>query len=286
MTDFEVQWIEHTSNERPVLEKLGTDLGIHPLAIEDCLHANQRSKFDDFENHQLLVWFLYAGGEVYELEFVLFPHMVLLVTDGPPPSGKTWREFLNVGRTHRDGPHMLYQALDRATDISEANLGKLFELISEFEEHLFAGSGDPKHLMRHKRDLARAELALSSLSSVVAQWQRFQTPKDDLRWRLRDLLDHTERLHQRIVFHRLQIASTMDMYWGITAKRTNDQIKKLTLVASIAVPLSFWTSFWGMNFTHLPFDKPWAMPFAFGAMVGSVVLIYFTLKHKGYFRQD
>lgn len=277
-----MQWIEQLSSDRIKLEAMGRELGIHPLAIEDCLHSNQRAKFEDFENHQLLVWFTYANDQIYELEFVVFPHLVILVTSEPPPKGATWREYLNIGRMHRDGYHMLYQALDRATDLSSGNIRPLFEDIIEFEDRLFERTPDPRALLELKRRLAHAEFALSYLSSVVAQWQRFLNPKDDLRWRLRDLWDHCERVHQGLVFHRLQIASTMDMYWGITAKKTNEQIKKLTLVASIAVPLSFWTSFWGMNFENLPFNKPWALPAALTLMLATVFLIYFTLRHKGY----
>ena len=285
MSDFEVQWIEQSANDRARLEELGRELGIHPLAVEDCLNRNQRAKFEDFENHQLLVWFAYIGGEIHELEFIIFPHILILVTSEKPPRGETWRQYLNINRTHRDAYHMLYQALDRATDYSEASVRPLFDNISEFEDLLFEKAADPRALLKLKRELSQAELALAFLSSVAGQWQRFLNPKDDLRWRLRDLWDHCERLHQALIFHRTQIASTMDMYWGFSAKRTNDQIKKLTLVASVAVPLSFWSSFWGMNFVALPFDKAWALPAAIAIMVGTVIAVLVMFKNKGYWKE-
>jgi Mg2+ and Co2+ transporter CorA len=141
-------------------------------------------------------------------------------------------------------------------------------------------------LLKLKSELARAEFALSYLSSVVAQWQRFLNPKDDLRWRLRDLWDHSERIHHALIFHRTQIASAMEMYWGVTAKRTNDQIKKLTLIAAVSVPLGFWTSFWGMNFQVLPFDRPWAFGLALGVMALSLTAVVFFLRRRGYWEKE
>lgn len=285
MLNSSLRWIEARAEDRATVERLGKELGIHPLAIEDCLHSNQRAKFEEFEGHFLLVWFVFLKGKVYELEFVVFPGTVLLVTSDAPPKGESWREYLQISTTHVDANHLLYQALDRAMDYSTQNVLPLFDAIDEFEDNLLSKTSDPRELLRLKRQLNQAEFALGYLSSVVGQWQRYLNPKDDLRWRLRDLWDHCERFHQAVVFHRMQIATAMDMYWGETARRTNDQIKKLTLIASFSVPLGFWTSFWGMNFTALPFDKPWAIPLALGLMALSAVFVYFILRKKGIWGQ-
>jgi magnesium transporter len=281
-----IQWIEQFSSEREVLEKLGKELGIHPLAIEDCLHSNQRAKFDDFESHQLLVWFTLINGKIYELEFVILPKTILLVTNGPPPTNESWFKYLNLSNHHRDCYHLLYQALDRSMDHSAENIIPLFSGIDEFERNLFEGIPDPRDLLVLKRRLSDAEYALGYLPSVVGQFQRFLNPKDDLRWRLRDLLDHCERVHQRLVFHRTQVGGAMEMYWGITAKRTNDRIKKLTLITSIAIPLTFWTSFWGMNFEALPFSSRTFFMAALVLMILSTTGVYFFLRRKGYWEKE
>ncbi|MEW6057059.1 MAG: CorA family divalent cation transporter [Bdellovibrionota bacterium] len=286
MVESEVQWIELLSTDRASLEKLAAELGIHPLAVEDCVNHNQRAKFEDFEKHQFLVWFAFIHGEVYELEFVVFPKTILLVTNAPAPNGSSWHAFLQLGSHHRDSAHLLYQALDRTLDLSAKNVLPLFGAIDEFEENmLHHKQGDLHNLLKLKRQLARAEYALSYLAAVVGQLQQFLNPRDDLRWRLRDLWDHCQRVYQALVFHRVQIANTMDMYWGVTARRTNDQIKKLTLLASVSVPLTFWTSFWGMNFAVIPFDKPWLFLVALGTMALSILGVFVFLKSRGFWEE-
>jgi magnesium transporter len=281
-----IVWIEKLSSERESVENTGKQLGVHPLAIEDCLHSNQRAKFDDFETHQLLVWFAYLGNKIYELEFVIFPKTILLVSSGPPPVGDQWFQYLKLSPNHHDSYHLLYQALDRSMDLSAQNIAPLFAGIDEFERQLFEGAADPRDLLILKRQLSGAEYALGYLPSVVGQFQKFLIPKDDLRWRLRDLLDHCERVHQRLIFHRTQVASAMEMYWGITAKRTNDRIKKLTLITSIAIPLTFWSSFWGMNFEAIPFSSRTLFAVALLLMALSTAIVYFMLKRKGYWEKE
>ena len=280
--DKKIEWREHLAGEAEAISRTAAELGMHPLAVEDCLRRNQRAKFDDYETHQLLVWFVCLPSQVVELEFVVFPGTLVLVASAPAPRGGSWREFLGISGEAPDVHHLLYQALDFALDMTEARAKSLFSDITKFEDALFKDKAEPLRLIGLKRALAGMGFATASLGSVVSQWQRFLNPKDDLRWRMRDLFDHCERIQQALVFHQTQVAATMDMYWGLTSKRTNDQIKKLTMVASVSVPLTVWASFWGMNFQSIPFDKTWLLFAALALMALSVAAVAWYLKARGY----
>jgi magnesium transporter len=275
-------WREFLLTDQDSIRRAAHDLAMHPLALEDCLKSNQRAKFDDYENHQLLVWFVCLEDEIVELEFVRFDAALLVVASRPTPDNRPWKDFLGITENGADTNHLLFHALDAATDLTETNTKQLFGALATVESALFHEKTDPIRLLDLKHNLARMELATSSLASVANQWLRFLNPKDDLRWRMRDVIDHCERVHQGLVFHEAQIASSMDMYWGMTAKRTNDQIKKLSLIASIAIPLNVWAAFWGMNFQILPFDKSWLFGLAISLMIGSVATVAWFLKSKGY----
>jgi Mg2+ and Co2+ transporter CorA len=67
-----VQWHEILSEKVSELEYYARENNIHPLALEDCIHRDQRPKLEDYGNHQFLVWFMVAGGITYELQFVIF----------------------------------------------------------------------------------------------------------------------------------------------------------------------------------------------------------------------
>lgn len=87
-----IKWSEIYSTDTAGLSELAAKLKVHQLALEDCYQRDQRPKLDDFENHQFLVWFLLAGGKIYEIQFLIFPDQLVVVPHDPPPSGESWAE--------------------------------------------------------------------------------------------------------------------------------------------------------------------------------------------------
>lgn len=277
-----VTCLEVLSTDSTSFAKIASDLTVHPLALEDCQHRDQRAKLDDYESQQLLVWFMLANDEVYELQFLIFPHALVMVPHQAPPAGATWTEFLKLTPNHRDVWHALYQALDRSTDITWQELRKITKTVDEFEEDVFLKDVQPQDLITLKRRLNEIDFSIGHLTSVSEQIINLSQPSGDLAWKLRDLHDHCERIDRTIALYRAQIATTIDLYWGLQANRTNGQIKKLSLLASISVPLTFWSSFWGMNFQVIPFHRPELLAIAVGIMLLSAALTMWFLVRKGY----
>lgn len=251
-----IKWIEILSTQAEELKTLAASLNVHPLALEDCLHRDQQPKLEDYETHKLLVWFMLAKGHVYEIQFLIFDDQILMVPHEKPPECMTWREYLKVSDNQKDSWHMLYQAIDRATDVTWQEVWQLFYKLDEFEQKMFKSDVKPQSLLLLKKKLNQIDYSIGNLSTVARQLQNSYHVKDDLRWKLRDLFDHCERLNRSITLYKSQIATTIELFWGLQANRTNRQIKKLSLLASLAVPLTFWTSFWGMNFGVIPFSNP------------------------------
>lgn len=277
-----VEWIEVLSTEQEKFNELANKLNVNPLATEDCLHRDQRPKLDDYESHQLLVWFLFADSRIYEIQFIIFQDQLVVVPHDPPPVGKTWGEYLKIQSHHRDVWHLLYQALDRATDITWQEIRKLFAQVDEFEQEMFKTNFSPQALLLVKKQLNQIDFSIGHLSSLAKQLQNLCSLEGDIAWKLRDLFDHCERIYRSIGFYRSQIATTIELFWGLQANRTNNQIKKLSLLASIAVPLTFWASFWGMNFEFIPFSSPKLFFIAISLMGLSVVVTFWLLIRKGY----
>lgn len=273
---------EVSSTDASSFSQIAAELGAHPLAVEDCQHRDQRAKLDDYENQQLLVWFMFAKDEVYELQFLIFPNALVLVPHQSPPSGQNWTEFLKLTPHHKDVWHALYQALDRATDVTWQELRLITNRIDNFEEEVFLKEIQPQDLIILKRRLNEIDYSIGHLSSVSEQIINLSQPSGDLAWKLRDLHDHCERIDRTISLYRAQIATTIDLYWGMQANRTNGQIKRLSLLASISVPLTFWSSFWGMNFQVIPFHQPELLVTAIGIMILSAALTMWFLVRKGY----
>lgn len=80
------------------------------------------------------------------------------------------------------------------------------------------------------------------------------------------------------------ISSLSDLYFNNNNLRMNNVIKKLTIVSTIFIPLTFMVGVWGMNFEFMPELKwQYGYQFAWGIMFGIVVLAVFYLKRKKWF---
>ncbi|NBX93041.1 MAG: hypothetical protein EB078_08920 [Proteobacteria bacterium] len=209
-----INWLEIRSSSVSELETLGRDSQIHPLVIEDCIHRNQRAKLEDFDTHQFLVWFMVAKGRVYELQFIVLPSTLVFVPHEPPPEETIWKDFFKINDSAKDVWHMLYQALDRVSDVTGNEVKAIGVEINAFESKVFGEKFDPSSVLVLKRRLSEMEHAIEHLRSVPKQLQNFYQNKDDLTWKWRDLSDHCERAFRNVMYFRSQIGSTLDLYWG------------------------------------------------------------------------
>ena len=80
------------------------------------------------------------------------------------------------------------------------------------------------------------------------------------------------------------ISSLSDLYFNNNNLRMNNVIKKLTIVSTIFIPLTFMVGVWGMNFEFMP-ELKWehGYLFAWGIMFVIVILAVFYLKRKRWF---
>ena len=106
----------------------------------------------------------------------------------------------------------------------------------------------------------------------------------DQRDYFRDVYDHVIRISDLIDSYRDLLAGAMDAYLSTVANRQNEVMKHLTQAATIFLPLSFLTGFFGMNFawmvTHV---QNTLLGFLLLAVLGSlasvtVLSIYFKRK--------
>jgi magnesium transporter len=72
---------------------------------------------------------------------------------------------------------------------------------------------------------------------------------------LRDVYDHLVRIYESIDAGRDLLGNALDAYLSMASNRTNEIMKRLTLLSAVFLPLTFITGFFGQNFEHLPFHS-------------------------------
>jgi magnesium transporter len=95
----------------------------------------------------------------------------------------------------------------------------------------------------------------------------------------RDVYDHLVRQYETVDSLRDVLSSAMDVYLSTVSNRLNLRITRLTVFATLFLPLTFLTGFFGMNFGALVghINAPWHFWLAVAVMVATTgaQLIYY-----------
>jgi magnesium transporter len=95
----------------------------------------------------------------------------------------------------------------------------------------------------------------------------------DMERYFRDVYDHLIRISDLIDSYRDLLTGAMDVYLSTVSNRLNEVMKRLTIVATIFMPLTFIVGFFGMNFTWMVRHITGFWPFFLLAVVTQVMVV-------------
>lgn len=261
------------------IARLGKKYALHPLTLEDLCNGNQRSKFESFPTYFFIVWHFFhiALTKPVELHFITSgKHLILVSTDRPPPGHETWRHyFLPEGvESLRNLSHLMCKVLDQIVDDAEDYLSAIDELCDTMEDDVLVGLVDPPQILKVKKRIGGFDRKLASLEPVLHGTVAHFNTDQETALDFRNITDHFKRLQEDSSLVRARLSTVLDVYWAVDSARSNLQMQRLTLLATILAPITLWAGFFGMNFEYMPFKEPWFFwvgMFAMSASVASVV---------------
>jgi magnesium transporter len=289
-------WLDLRAPGPAELEQLGALFGFHPLALEDTRRFGQRPKLDDYGDHVLLVFFgarLDARAEPQPIEVHLFVSGGSVVTVHRQRSAAL--DELRRRLEDESPPAeqwVVYRILDALTQSFFPVLDAVDDELDGLEEAIIAAptDGQLSRIFRLKRALGR-------LRRVVAPARDLLQSPDPItslpglapgaRDYFRDVYDHLLRISELIDGQRDLLSSSMDVYLSTSSNRLNLVMKRLTLIATVFLPLTFVTGFFGQNFgwlvAHLNGLAAFLVLGIGGLALPSIVLML-VLGRSGYLR--
>jgi magnesium transporter len=239
---------------------LAQRFGFHPLMLEEAATDEGRPRLDDDASARFLVLNLCMTGTdegllVTELDAFLTANALVTVRHGPVPALEAAfvRCASDPSLLARGPDFALYLVLDGVTD-AHFNLADRFTgAIDELVDDVVAGARPDRELLER---ILRARRAHAGLRRKLAPQREVflgLARPGDARVRsenlpyFRELVDHLARITEEIDIGRDLLASTLDAHLAIVNNRMNLVMTRLTLVATIFLPLSFLTGFFGMN---------------------------------------
>jgi magnesium transporter len=272
---------------------IGETFQFHPLALEDCAHEDQRPKFEQYPGSLFSVIHRLAptpdDSALLSLEVDSFLTSEALVTFHSAPIAELDRVFdrcVEQPELLARGPDfVLYLLHDALTDVHFALVDALTGDIEEIADEVAAHEGTDGHeLLDRIVSLRRAHAVLrrrlSPQREVFAALARPGQPivKDQAAVYFRDVVDHSVRLTEEIDLGRDLLASAMDAYLSHSNNRMSAVTARLTLIATIFLPLNFIAGFFGMNLDIL--HPKAAVPVVLVAMAAIPSAMFWMFKRK------
>ena len=187
---------------------------------------------------------------------------------------------------------LLYRIVDGLVDSFFPILADFDDRIDELEDEIFRDASDKQlqEIFAMKRLLVGMRNAVSpqrdafaGLMGGVAELPGLA--EGDERY-VRDVYDHLIRISDLIDSYRDLLTSAMDVYLSTVSNRLNSVMKQLAVIATIFLPLTFITGFFGQNFGwmvgHIT-SWPVFVGLGIGSEIVAVALLVVFFKRRGWF---
>jgi magnesium transporter len=289
--------IDDTAADGTVGELLVVHFGLHHLAVQSAERWEQRPRIDVYDS------FVYLVARGADPEHTGNAEVHCFWTD---------RYVVTVHRGHCLSLAHARQNLERhpASKVASPQLiivylvlGSLvdsfFPVLSKFDDKIDALEDDilkapteeqlgvlfemKRSLMDMRKIVAPERDMIASISAGVTD---LPAMNDEASRYFRDLFDHLIRVADMIDSYRDLLSSVMDTHLSTVSNRLNVVMKQLTIIATIFLPLSFLTGFFGQNFSYLV--RVWIAPtwsfwvLAIGLDVLTVVFLIVLFRRRGW----
>jgi len=279
-----------------MLQDLGKAFNLHPLALEDVFHANQRSKLDIYGAQGFVVLNdpSYEEGEIRLRQVSIFfgQNYVISFHDHKLDIFRPVRERLKAEgsrlRTY-DIDYLVYALIDLVVDrkfpLIEALANHLERLEDESLDHPTEKTLGFIHQARralvtfHRLQWAERETILAMM--------RPETPVigSETRTYLRDCFDHSIAVLDLLESYREMCNGLMEVYLMQANNRMSEVMKTLAVITAFFMPLSFLAGVYGMNFDREAGNMPelgWKHGYAFFWVLTAMVVggLYLWMRRK------
>jgi magnesium transporter len=241
--------------------------GLHELAVEDAQSFHMRPKVESYDKDVRLVILRTARYdesaeevEFGEISVFIAPKFVITVRQGVASelSGARQRlerrpELLTTGSSSA-----LWAILDQVVDGYAPVVAGLDRDIDRLEAIVFSGTAAPTERIYSLRgevtDFYRAVHPLLGVAGTVVR----TTAAPELLPYLRDVQDHLLLVDEEVAAQRDLLGTALEANLAVisveqtrVSVRQNATIEQLTILATVFLPLTFVTGFFGQNFRWL-----------------------------------
>ncbi len=294
-------WVGLHEPDETQMQDVADVFGLHPLAVEDAVHAHQRPKLERYDETLFLVLktvnyvphesVVLARQIVETGEIMIFvgKDFVVTVRHGEHGGLSEVRKRMDADPEQlRLGPYAVMHAI--SDDVVDHYLGVsgLMECdIDNIEEVAFSPGRtiDVEPIYLFKRELVELRRCVVPLGVA---FQRIQTENKDLiskevRRYLRDVADHHTEAADQIASYDDMLNSLIQAALARVGMQQNNDMRKMAAWAAILAVPTMVAAIYGMNFHFMPeLNWTWGYPGIMAVMTLVCLVLYFQFRNRNW----
>lgn len=292
--DGKVTWYDLCGvHDTDLLIRLGNELSIHTLALEDIADTSQRAKYEEYPDFIFICLKMIRRVN----KRTVYEHISIIAGDGYVVSfqereGDVFEPIRNRIRNglgiirKRDSYYLAYAIVDAIVDHYFIIAEKLEKSIHKLEEMVLSQK-DVDIVQRTyslRTDLVRLKRAIFPTREIVSAIRKNPSPLNtkEMDNYLTDLNEHVVQVLDQFESYRDHINSVIELNLALVSTKMNSVMKVLTAVSTIFIPLTFIAGVYGMNFRYMPeLAVWWAYPAVWVVMIligGTLFTVFKRLK--------
>jgi magnesium transporter len=264
--DENLLWVDLTDPTDSQLESVASLLGIDPRSARIATHSRIRPNVRTYKDHYAVTTVsvdvdeapVRLGGEpkmtVTRINAVAGHNFLLSVHDLPLPwmAELEERTMANPQLGRLDSSYLLYVLLDTLVSDYAREFDEVEDEVERLEEQLLRDASrhaleDVMLMKRHihtvRRIVGPHRQALGFLVAADSP-----VPHPQVEAYFRDLIQHLDGLLVRLEHARDTVTSSYNLYISNISYRTNQELRVLTFLSAVLLPMTVITGVFGTNF--------------------------------------
>jgi len=299
LTQNNLTWVNIERPTERETEYLAQNYPFHPLDLDDCLSRIQRPKIDEYKDYLFLVFHF----PVFNIEtqvtkpsqlsvFIGEKYLITLHKGELKPLVKLFRECQIDEESRQENfsqgaSYLLYRIIDRLVDYCLPILNKIGDNIERTEDNIFSSKGMPKaieDISILRRDVISFRRIIWPMRAVISSLEpkihRFT--KMDMKVYFGDMVDHVDKIWDGLDEYKEIIEGLSDTHDSLATNRTNEVMRRLTVIATILLPITVVASIFGMNIRLGFFEvSPYSALYVFLIMLAIIGgMLYFFRRQR------
>lgn len=282
-------WVDISQPDEKELLDVAEEYKLHRYTVRDCMEPGHLPKIETFDNVTFIITRLYLPKpgkntsiqDITSKIAIFYGSDFLITIHRPDWSFLTEMKKKFQSKTDVTSPSKLVtKLLWQVINTYEKPSDDLVQQTDGYETRIFLKEHIPGlqqnlYYLKRRAETGRRMLALTTDVINVAHLGEKNNPF------LQDLKD----LHVKLITKYDQVLSNvnnlLNIYISLSAQRTNETMKVMTIFTAFFMPLTFLVGIYGMNFHHMPeLAQQWGYPSVWFVMIIISVIIFLWFRRK------